>query len=78
MALSNNGKLLVSIDVDGYGIVIDLQNQKLVENYQFGGKVDVIVFSKCDKFIAVAQAKSKNISIIKTPDINKSSTAMSL
>lgn len=79
MAISNNGKLLITVDADGFGLVINMQKQKVIEHYHFGGRVKCLTFSSCDQFVAVALKGSQKINIIKTPTVvNNKETGMSV
>jgi periodic tryptophan protein 2 len=58
---------LISIDVDGYALIINYQKQVVIARFYFKGPVSAISFSPDSKFIAVAVGKK--LKIFESPSI---------
>lgn len=65
LALSPNGRMLLSIDEDGAAILVNFLKRVVLCEFQFQGRVRDVKFSPDNKFIAVN--KGRQLQVWKTP-----------
>lgn len=68
IVLSNDGSILVTIDVDGFALIINFRKQVILSHFNFRGQVTAISFTPDDKFFAVATGKK--LKIFETPSVD--------
>jgi periodic tryptophan protein 2 len=67
--VSHSGRFLISVDVDGHALFINLPRQVILTRFHFKRKVYNLSFSNNDKYFAVTYGHG--IQIWKTPNITK-------
>ena len=55
--MSPDGKLLITIDVDGFALIINYQKQVVIAHFNFRDPVTALAFSPDSRFFAVATGK---------------------
>jgi periodic tryptophan protein 2 len=68
VVLSHNQRILITIDVDGFALIINFRKQVILSHFNFRGPVTAFSFTPDDKFFAVATGKK--IKIFETPAID--------
>ena len=76
IALSSDGKILILIDIDGYGLIINFRQKVILSHFNFRNPVSAISFSHDNKFFAIAC--DSRIRIFETPALKKSFAPLSL
>ena len=54
LVLSHDGSILISIDVDGFALIINMLKKVVIAHFNFRDTVSAIAFSPDDKFFFVA------------------------
>ena len=65
MVVSPDRKLLITVDVDGFALIINFQKQVVIAHFNFRDHVTALSFSPDSKFFAVATGK--RFKIFETP-----------
>lgn len=69
LALSPNGSMLITIDVDGYALLVNFTKRVVLSHFNFKGRVYCITFSPDGKFFAVGM--HKKVEVWKSPELEK-------
>ena len=67
MVLSPDGKILITVDVDGFALIINYQKQVVIAHFNFRDHVTALTFTPDSKFFAVATGKK--LKIFESPDV---------
>jgi periodic tryptophan protein 2 len=65
--LSPDGKILITVDVDGFALIINYQKQVVIAHFNFRDHVSALTFTPDSKFFAVATGK--RLKIFESPDV---------
>jgi len=78
IALSDDGKILimVDVDVDGYGLIVNFRQRVVLSHFNFRAEVTAIQFSHDNKFFALAC--DTRIRIFETPSLKKTFAPLAL
>ena len=68
LVLSPDGSTLITIDVDGFALIINYSKQVVIAHFNFRDHVTAIQFSPDSKFFAVATGK--RLKIFETPPVS--------
>ena len=69
MVLSPDNKILLTIDTEGFALVINYEKQVINSRFNFRAPVTACTFSPDSKFFAVATGK--NLKIFEAPEVTK-------
>ena len=58
VVLSPDGKLLITIDVDGYALIINYQKQVIIAHFNFRDHVTALAFSRRDRLFTIGLGSS--------------------
>ena len=61
VALSPDSKILITIDVDGFALVVNFVKRVVIAHFNFKAPVTAFAFSNDSKFFAVAMGKKFKI-----------------
>ena len=67
VVLSPDGKILITVDVDGFALIINYQKQVVIAHFNFRDHVTALTFTPDSKFFAVATGKK--LKIFESPDV---------
>ncbi len=67
MELSPDGRTLITIDVDGFALIINFQKKVVIAHFNFKGPVTAFEFSPDSRFFLVAVGKK--VKIFETPSV---------
>ena len=71
LLLSHDGTTLISIDVDGFALIINMLKKVIIAHFNFRDTVTAIAFSPDDKFFFVATGTK--CKIFESPSVDKKS-----
>lgn len=69
LALSNNGRLLITVDEDGRALLINFKKHVVLHRFNFKKAVTCLVFSPCDEFFAVSHGT--HVQVWRSPGLHK-------
>jgi len=55
--VSDNGNLMLSIDIDGRSILVNFKTKHVLHHFNFKEKISKVKFSPCGKFFAISAGR---------------------
>ena len=69
VVLSPNGKVLITVDVDGFALIINYEKQVVIAHFNFRDHVTALSFTPDNKFFAVATGKK--LIVFESPSVTE-------